>query len=117
MHERQDATGLFLAEHARSHADDLTDLLVKTIERDNPGYRASGVVPRADLWHSCRDNIGRVLELLGIAVAEHGLPSDTPGPTTPTTPPTTQPARPDAVEPSRDYRWTTSSARSGSAAG
>ena len=53
----------FLAGHRRARVEPLTDRLVATIEASNPGYRATRLVPRADLCESCRDNIGRVLEL------------------------------------------------------
>lgn len=62
------ATLAFLAEHRRARVEELTDRLVATIEASNPGYRATRVVPRADLRNSCRDNITRVLELLPAAV-------------------------------------------------
>lgn len=55
----------FLAEHRRAHLAALTDRLVDTIVASNPGYEAVRVVPLADLRESCRDNIARVLELLG----------------------------------------------------
>lgn len=58
----------FLAEHRRASLDLLTERLVVTIEQDNPGYRATGLVPRTDLWRSCHDNIGRILELLADAL-------------------------------------------------
>jgi len=63
----------FLAEHRRTRTDPLTDRLVATIERDNPGYRSSGIVPHEDLRRSCFDNIQRVLELLADAVQHHGV--------------------------------------------
>ena len=58
----------FLAGHRRARLEALTDRLVATIEASNPGYRATRLVPRADLWDSCHDNIRRVLELLAAAV-------------------------------------------------
>ena len=42
----------------------LTDELVAAIQGENPGYRSAGVVPLDDLWHSCHDNLTRVLELI-----------------------------------------------------
>ena len=66
----------FLAGHRRARIEPLTDRLVATIEGRNPGYRATRLVPRADLWESCRDNIGRVLELLAAAVEGARLPGD-----------------------------------------
>ena len=42
----------------------LTDDLVAAIQAENPGYRSAGVVPLDDLWHSCHDNLTRVLELV-----------------------------------------------------
>ena len=44
--------------------DALTDRLVAEIIDRNPGYRAVNVVPDDDLWHSCHDNITRVLQLV-----------------------------------------------------
>jgi len=64
----------FLAGHRRARVDALTDRLVDTIVGSNPGYRAVRVVPLADLRESCRDNISRVLELLGDAVAGRAVP-------------------------------------------
>lgn len=58
----------FLAEHRRTRVEVLADRLVDTIVRDNPGYRDTGVVSRADLFLSCLDNIRRLLELLDHAV-------------------------------------------------
>lgn len=69
------ATLDFLAEHRRARIDAITERLVDTIEQNNPGYRARAVVPRADLWHSCHDNIGRVLELLADAMGTGGVDS------------------------------------------
>ncbi len=71
----------FLAEHRRASLDTLTERLVVTIEQDNPGYRSTGLVPRTDLWHSCHDNIGRILELLAASLerdAPHGRADDNP---------------------------------------
>lgn len=65
-----------LAEHRRARLETLTDRLVDTIERSNPGYLATRLVPRADLRESCHDNIVRVLELLADAVAHGGTSSD-----------------------------------------
>lgn len=62
------ATLAFLAGHRRARIEPLTDRLVDTIEASNPGYRATRLVPRADLWDSCHDNIRRVLELLAAVV-------------------------------------------------
>lgn len=73
------ATLAFLGEHRRARTEALTDRLVERIEDGNPGYRAAGVVPRDDLWRSCRDNIARVLELLAAAV-EDGAAGDLDGP-------------------------------------
>lgn len=42
----------------------LTDLLVETIQGQNPGYRAVNVVADGDLRRSCHDNLTRVLQLL-----------------------------------------------------
>ncbi len=68
------ATQAFLAEHRRTRVEPLADLLVTTIEAENPGYRATGVVPRADLWRSCRDNADRILQLVAQAEAEPAAP-------------------------------------------
>lgn len=71
----------FLAEHRRASLDTLTERLVVTIEEDNPGYRATGLVPRTDLWRSCHDNISRILELLAESLerdARHGRADDNP---------------------------------------
>ncbi|QYJ03648.1 helix-turn-helix domain-containing protein [Nocardioides panacisoli] len=54
--------------HRATRLDPLTDRLVEMIERANPGYRRSGLVPREDLWHSCHTNIDRILELLSRAL-------------------------------------------------
>lgn len=43
---------------------ELTDALVRTIEEQNPGYRAADLVPHDDLWLSCHDNLTRVLEMI-----------------------------------------------------
>lgn len=59
----------FLTGHRRARVEVITDRLVATIEASNPGYRATRLVPREDLWRSCHDNIERVLELLADAVA------------------------------------------------
>ncbi|MCU1681347.1 MAG: LigA protein [Amycolatopsis sp.] len=42
----------------------LTDVMVRTIQEQNPGYRRVKVVSRDDLWKSCHDNVTRVLELI-----------------------------------------------------
>ncbi|MFC4784397.1 PucR family transcriptional regulator [Nocardioides sp. MAHUQ-72] len=70
------ATLAFLAGHRRARVGSLTDRLVATIEASNPGYRATRLVPRADLWDSCHDNIGRVLELLATAVEGRAAPPE-----------------------------------------
>ena len=44
------ATLAFLAGHRRARVEPLTDRLVATIEASNPGYRATRLVPRDDLW-------------------------------------------------------------------
>jgi len=43
----------------------LADRLVLTIRESNPGYRGSRLVPEQDLWRSCRDNLVRILQLVG----------------------------------------------------
>jgi hypothetical protein len=70
------ATLAFLAGHRRARVGQLADRLVATIEASNPGYRATRLVPRADLWDSCHDNIGRVLELLATAVEGRAAPDE-----------------------------------------
>jgi hypothetical protein len=60
----------FLADHRRERVPALTDRLVRTIQEQNPGYRAARVVPLDDLRRSCHDNITRVLQLLAGLVAE-----------------------------------------------
>lgn len=72
------ATRAVLAEHRRARVEALTDRLVATIEASNPGYRTSGLVPPADLWRSCHDNVDRVLELLVGADGEPPDPADDP---------------------------------------
>lgn len=67
------ATQDFLAEHRHTRIEAITKRLVATIEEHNPGYRATGVVPRSDLWRSCHDNIVRVLELLSETVGQGGV--------------------------------------------
>lgn len=68
----------FLAVHRTSSVLDLTDRLVATIIESNPGYDATGVVPREDLRHSCHDNIVRILELLAFRVAGESPPVEGP---------------------------------------
>jgi hypothetical protein len=53
-----------LAMRVSARVSELTDVLVRTIEDQNPGYRTVGVVPQDDLWRSCHDNLTRVLELI-----------------------------------------------------
>lgn len=72
---RPDALAV-LAEHRATRVPELTERLVETILAGSRTYASSAQVPRADLERSCRDNIGRVLELLALAV-EDGLPSAT----------------------------------------
>lgn len=69
----RDATLAFLATHRRERLEVVADRLVETIERDNPSYRPE-LVPRADLWRSCHDNVARILELLANAVRDAGMP-------------------------------------------
>ncbi|MCY7396186.1 MAG: helix-turn-helix domain-containing protein [Nocardioides sp.] len=66
----------FLVEHRGTRVEVLADRLVDTIVRDVPGYRAAGLVPRADLWLSCLDNIRRVLDLLAETVEDGALSHD-----------------------------------------
>ncbi|GAB3776417.1 hypothetical protein FB382_000031 [Nocardioides ginsengisegetis] len=72
----RDATLAFLAGHRAARVDPLTDRLVDAIVDSNPGYRATRVVPLPDLRSSCHDNIGRVLELLGVAVQGAAVPDE-----------------------------------------
>jgi PucR C-terminal helix-turn-helix domain/GGDEF-like domain len=51
----------------------LADALVRTIEEQNPGYRTMAVVPRDELWHSCRDNLTRVLQMIAQPGPDGGL--------------------------------------------
>ena len=53
-----------LATRVLANVCHLTDDLVAAIQGENPGYRSAGVVPLDDLWHSCHDNLTRVLELV-----------------------------------------------------
>ncbi|WP_326959573.1 MULTISPECIES: PucR family transcriptional regulator [unclassified Amycolatopsis] len=60
-------TARSLAASVLGGLDELTDGLVSVIGDQNPGYRLVDVVPRDDLWHSCHDNLRRVLQLIGHA--------------------------------------------------
>lgn len=60
-------TARSLAASVLGRLDQLTDVLVSVIGEQNPGYRLVDVVPRNDLWHSCHDNLRRVLQLVGHA--------------------------------------------------
>ncbi|MDN4160739.1 PucR family transcriptional regulator [Nocardioides abyssi] len=71
-------TRAVLAEHRQARVEPLTDRLVATIEATNPGYRTWGVVPPADLWRSCHDNVDRVLELLVVGDDDARDPADDP---------------------------------------
>ncbi len=66
-----------LAVRVLARVSALTDVLVRTIEDQNPGYRTVGVVPQDDLWRSCHDNLTRVLEL--IAEGAGGVPPEADG--------------------------------------
>ncbi len=68
----REATLAFLGEQRSARVEAITDRLVDTIERDNPGYRATRLVSREDLRLSCHDNVERILELLRDAVAGDG---------------------------------------------
>jgi hypothetical protein len=48
-----------------SHLDDLTDELVREIRAENAGYLDADTVPVTELRRSCRDNLERVLQMLG----------------------------------------------------
>lgn len=54
--------------------DEVTDRLVGDIHADN--YQYLDVVQNSDLWASCRDNIERVLQLIGHCVPEGADPYD-----------------------------------------
>jgi hypothetical protein len=54
-----------LAVRVAARLPELTDALVRTIQNQNPGYRAVDVVPHDDLWRSCHDNLARVLQMIG----------------------------------------------------
>ena len=55
----------------------LSDALVRAIQEHNPGYRTVGVVPLDDLWHSCHDNLTRVLELVAEQpTSSHSIDTD-----------------------------------------
>jgi hypothetical protein len=52
-----------LAVRVMARLSALTDELVRTLHEQNPGYQTA-VVPDEDLWRSCHDNLGSVLELV-----------------------------------------------------
>lgn len=56
--------------------DELTDELVREILRENAGYVESELVPLDELRRSCRDNLERVLQLLGGLVPPGADPVD-----------------------------------------
>jgi hypothetical protein len=56
--------------------DELTDELVREILRENAGYVDADLVPLDELRRSCRDNIERVLQLLGGFVPAGADPLD-----------------------------------------
>ncbi|MDT8915186.1 helix-turn-helix domain-containing protein [Amycolatopsis sp. PS_44_ISF1] len=58
-------TARSLAASVLDRLEPLTEVLVSVIGEQNPGYRLVDVVPRNDLWHSCHDNLRRVLQLIG----------------------------------------------------
>ncbi len=60
----------FLGRHRQSRVSALTERLVDTILRHNPGYGEGRLVPVPDLRRSCHDNISRVLDLLAVAVTD-----------------------------------------------
>lgn len=59
-----------------SHLDDLTDELVREIRKENAGYLDAETVPVTELRRSCRDNIERVLQMLGDIVPSGVDPLD-----------------------------------------
>jgi hypothetical protein len=56
--------------------DELTDELVREILRENAGYVDTDLVPLDELRRSCRDNLERVLQLLGGMVPAGSDPVD-----------------------------------------
>ncbi|MFC4001332.1 PucR family transcriptional regulator [Prauserella oleivorans] len=56
--------------------DPLADELVADILAENPGYHEAALVSLADLRRSCRDNIERVLQILGDTVPRGDDPYD-----------------------------------------
>jgi hypothetical protein len=52
-----------LAVRVSARLSPLTDALVRTLHDQNPGYRTVDV-PDDDLWQSCHDNLGSVLDLI-----------------------------------------------------
>ncbi len=68
---------MLLVRARAERVDDLTERLVAAIARENPAYAMTGVVPGADLWRSCHDNIERVLDMLVLAVRPDGRLSST----------------------------------------
>ncbi|GAB3886742.1 hypothetical protein GCM10029964_051530 [Kibdelosporangium lantanae] len=63
-HRSGTRTATSLVADVLSRVPELTDALVRTINEQNPAYERMKVVPTDDLWHSCHDNLVRVLELV-----------------------------------------------------
>ena len=63
-------TATSLVADVLSRVPELTDALVTLIVEQNPGYRRMNVVPAADLWQSCHDNLTRVLQLVSHAAGD-----------------------------------------------
>ncbi len=66
----QDPSGVAarLARATLANLDAVTARLVEDILQENPNYHDSAQVSKEDLWMSCRDNVERVLQLLGACV-------------------------------------------------
>jgi hypothetical protein len=74
--DRVIATAEPLATRVLAGVCPLTDALVAAIQVENPGYRSAGVVPLDDLWHSCHDNLTRILELIADPPGPDQTPDD-----------------------------------------
>ncbi|MFL6056255.1 MAG: PucR family transcriptional regulator [Actinoallomurus sp.] len=54
----------------------LADTLVLMIREHNSGHRVADVVPAAELWQSCHDNLARILQLLADPGRHPDAPDD-----------------------------------------
>lgn len=63
---------LLLVRARAQRVEPITRRLVASISRENAPYDTLGVVPDADLWGSCYDNVERVLDMLVLAVLPDG---------------------------------------------